>query len=178
MSLQSDILYYLKGRKYKKRRKEKMKTIDWNSVPDSQFEVLPEGEYVGKIIECTETTSRAGDEMWKVRIQVKGTKTSIFTNLVFMEKMLFNIKHLYQAIFGENDMPSQIDSQQLIGKIVGFNTKHTEYNGQKQSNIVLGSWFQPNISDLTDDEVNYPPIKSASEGIANTATAVEEDPFA
>lgn len=155
-----------------------MKTIDWNNVPDSQFEVLPEGEYVGKIIECTETTSRAGDEMWKVRIQVKGTKSSIFTNLVFMEKMLFNIKHLYEAIFGKDNMPAQIDSQQLIGKIVGFNTKHSEYNGQTQSNIVLGSWFEPTTEDLTDDEVNYPPITKAKESIANTATAVEEDPFA
>lgn len=155
-----------------------MKTIDWNNVPDSQFEVLPEGEYVGKIIECEEKTSKAGDEMWKVRIQVKGTKSSVFTNLVFMEKMLFNIKRLYEAIFGEDNMPTQIDSQQLIGKIVGFNTKHSEYNGQKQSNIVLGSWFAPNASDLDDNEENYPTIAKQNSSIANTATAVEEDPFA
>ena len=156
-----------------------MKTINWNDVPDNQFEVLPEGEYVGKIIECTETASKAGDEMWKVKIQVKGGKNLIFTNLVFMDNMLFNIKHLYEAIFGEDNMPSQIDSQQLVGKIVGFNTKHQEYNGRVNSNIVLGSWFQPNISDLEDNETNYPPLKSATSSIANTATTtVEEDPFA
>lgn len=155
-----------------------MKTIDWNNVPDSQFEVLPEGDYVGKIIECTETTSKAGDEMWKVRLQVKGTKSSVFTNLVFMEKMLFNIKKLYEAIFGKDNMPPQIDSQQLMNKIVGFNIKHSEYKGQTQSNVTLGSWFTPVTEDLTDDEVNYPPIKSSTEGIADTAAAVEEDPFA
>lgn len=156
-----------------------MKTIDWNNVPDSQFEVLPEGEYVGKIIECTETASKAGDEMWKLKIQVKGGKNLIFTNLVFMETMLFNVKHLYEAIFGEDNMPSQIDSQQLVNKIVGFNTKHQEYNGRVNSNIVLGSWFQPNASDLDDNEVNYPPLKSTqTSSTANTATAVEEDPFA
>lgn len=156
-----------------------MKTINWNDVPDSQFEVLPEGEYIGKIIGCTETASKAGDEMWKVKIQVKGGKNLIFTNLVFMDNMLFNIKHLYEAIFGEDNMPSQIDSQQLVGKIVGFNTKHQEYNGRVSSNIVLGSWFQPNISDLEDNETNYPPLKSATDSIANTATTtVEEDPFA
>lgn len=156
-----------------------MKTINWNDVPDSQFEVLPEGEYIGKIIECTESVSKGGDEMWKVKIQVKGTKNLIFTNLLFTEQMLFNVKKIYEAIYDEDNLPPQISSQQLVGKIVGFNTKHQEYNGRTNSQVVLASWFQPNASDLEDNEENYPPRStSTASSTASTATEVDEDPFA
>lgn len=156
-----------------------MRTINWKEVPDSQFETLPEGEYIGKIIKVEESASRAGDEMWKVQIQVKGTKNLIFTNLLFTEQMLFNVKKVYEAVFGEDNLPPQISSQQLVNKIVGFNTKRQEYNGRVNSQIVLGSWFQPNTSDLDDNETNYPPRNtSASTTTSSSNPAVdEEDPF-
>lgn len=156
-----------------------MRTINWNEVPDNQFEPLPEGEYIGKIIEIKESASRAGDEMWKIQIQVKGTKNLIFTNLLFTEQMLFNVKKVYEAVFGEDNLPPQISSQQLVNKIVGFNTKHQEYNGRVNSQVVLGSWFQPNISDLDDNEVNYPPRNTSTSTLANSSNPAvdEEDPF-
>lgn len=156
-----------------------MRTINWNEVPDSQFEPLPEGEYIGKIIKVEESASRAGDEMWKVQIQVKGTKNLIFTNLLFTEQMLFNVKKVYEAVFGEDNLPPQISSQQLVNKIVGFNTKHQEYNGRVNSQVVLGSWFQPNASDLDDNEVNYPPRNTSMSTPANSSNPAvdEEDPF-
>ena len=156
-----------------------MKTINWNDVPDNQFEALPEGEYIGKIVECTESVSKSGDEMWKLKIQVKGTKNLVFTNLLFMETVLFNVKKIYAAIFGEDNLPPSISSQQLVNKIVGFNTKHQEYNGRVSSQVVLGSWFMPNASDLEDNETNYPPRNSSSTTTPTAANPAvdEEDPF-
>lgn len=156
-----------------------MKTINWNDVPDNQFEALPEGEYVGKIVECTESASKSGDEMWKLKIQIKGTKNLVFTNLLFMETVLFNVKKIYAAIFGEDNLPSSISSQQLVNKIVGFVTKHQEYNGRTNSQVVLGSWFTPSTEDLEDNETNYPPRQSSSTTAQSSPNlAVEEDdPF-
>lgn len=155
-----------------------MRTINWNDVPDNQFELLPEGDCIGKIVECVESVSKAGDEMWKLRIQAKGTKNLVFTNLLFTEQMLFNVKKIYEAIYGEDNLPPQIASEQLKNKIVGFNIKHQEYNGKTNAQVELGSWFQPNASDLEDNEVNYPPRKTNTTAVATANPAVdEEDPF-
>lgn len=163
-----------------------MRTINWNDVPDNQFELLPEGDCIGKIIKVKESVSSNGDEMWKMQIQAKGTKQLVFTNLLFTEQMLFNVKKVYEAVFGEDNLPPQISSQQLVNKIVGFNTKHQEYNGRVSSQVVLGSWFMPNASDLEDNETNYPPrwalaydknSSSATTPIATNPAVDEEDPF-
>lgn len=154
-----------------------MKTINWKDVPDSQFELLPEGDYIGKIVECTESASKAGDEMWKLKIQAKGTKKLVFTNLLFIEQMLFNVKKVYEAIYGEDNLPPQISSEQLKNKIVGFTVKHQEHNGRTSAQVVLGSWFRPNISDLEDNEVNYPPRNSNTTAATTNPAVDEEDPF-
>lgn len=163
----------------KRKGETKMRTINWNDVPDNQFELLPEGDCIGKIIKVEESVSRNGDEMWKMQIQAKGTKQLVFTNLLFIEQMLFNVKKIYEAIYGEDNLPPQISSQQLKDKIVGFVIKHQEYNGKTSAQVVLGSWFQPNASDLDDNEVNYPPRSiSTSTLMSSSNPAVdEEDPF-
>lgn len=78
-----------------------MPVIYPSSIPDPEYMLLPEGEYSVKVGEVEETTTRMGDVMWKVMFRVTAGEflhNKVFTNLVFTEKALGNIKVFCKAI--------------------------------------------------------------------------------
>lgn len=121
--------------------------IDWNSVEDAEaqeFSPIPEGEYVVTIESVTEKETKKGDDMWSLKLNIeegdfKGRK--VFTNLVFNEKGLSNVKKLYSCIFGTK-LPKTCEPSDVEGEKVVVDVVITEYEGKKQNNIPFAG-FKP-----------------------------------
>ena len=119
-----------------------MPRIDWNSVSDEQFTLVPEGNYEFTIsnVEVTETSKK--DEMWKLRLTIANGEykgKTILTQLVFNDGGYGNIKKLYSAIFGSK-LPKNCETSDILDESVTADVVHTEYNGKTYANIAYASY--------------------------------------
>lgn len=100
-----------------------MPKVNFPEVPDVQnFSPLPEGKYLCKLIEITESTTQYDDEMWKLRFKViegqyKGR--IILDNLVFSEAALKRVKLICSRL--------GLDTTQEIDVTPGMLLKHKCY---------------------------------------------------
>ena len=79
-----------------------MPKIDFTKVDDAQdFSPLPEGVYRCRIAKVEETTTQAGDEMWRLRFEVSQGPFEgrfVFDNAVFNEVGLRRVKLLCSCL--------------------------------------------------------------------------------
>ena len=121
-----------------------MPRIDWNSVSDEQFTLVPEGTYEFTIsnVEVTETSKK--DEMWKLRLTIANGEykgKTVLTQLVFNDGGYGNIKKLYSAIFGSK-LPKNCETSDILDENVTADVVHTEYNGKTYANIAYASYCE------------------------------------
>ena len=114
-----------------------MPKINWNSVSDDQFTLIPEGNYEAQITSVTESETQKGDEMWKLKFTIttgdyKGK--TVLTQLVFNDGGYGNIKKLYSAIFGSK-LPKNCETSDLLDEKVNIIVEHREYNGKTYASI-------------------------------------------
>lgn len=111
-------------------------SIKWNYDVEKVMGVLPVGEYRIRFEEVTETKSKNGNDMLKIKFSVSGKNNYLFHNLVFMpdrpEITNSNLHAIYSS-FGIKD--GDLNLQNWIGKVGACKIKHEEYNGEMQAKI-------------------------------------------
>ena len=131
-----------------------MPHIDWNSVEDREFELIPEGTYTVKIETVDVKNTAKGDEMWVLKMNIEEgnfKNRKLLTNLVFNDGGYGNIKKLYSALFGTK-LPANCETTDIIGEVVSVDVNHNEYNGKTYANVVYAS-FKSAASSKSEEEI-------------------------
>lgn len=119
-----------------------MPKIDWKSVSDEQFVLIPEGDYNVTISAVTEAKTKNEDDMWKLKLTIEDGEykgKTILTQLVFNDGGYGNIKKLYSAIFGTK-LPKNCETTDILDESVIVTVVHTEYNGKTYANIAYAGY--------------------------------------
>lgn len=112
-----------------------MLTLDFTSVPSR--EALAEGVYELQIVEVEETTSSTGNPMLKMTYDVLGVEGNrkLFDNFVLIDKCLWKIKELFDAIGLDTSQICEIEPSELIGYTVKAKVVQEEYEGETRNRV-------------------------------------------
>lgn len=79
-----------------------MPKVNWDDVKEGQkYPPVPEGTYKAKVVNVEEVTTKKGDPMWKVRLEiVEGPQAGqlLFDNIVWSEAALSRAKMIYSRL--------------------------------------------------------------------------------
>lgn len=106
-----------------------MLNLDFSSVPSR--EPLEEGVYHLRIAKVEETTSSTGNPMLKVEYDVMDVDGSrkLWDNYVLIDKCLWKVKELFDAIGVDTSELVEMDVTELIGMEVNGKVIQETYNG-------------------------------------------------
>ena len=106
-----------------------MLNLDFSSVPSR--EPLEEGVYHLRIAKIEETTSSTGNPMLKVEYDVMDVDGSrkLWDNYVLIDKCLWKIKELFDAIGVDTSELVEMDVTELVGMEVNGKVIQETYNG-------------------------------------------------
>lgn len=119
-----------------------MPKIDWKSVSDEQFVLIPEGDYNVTISSVEESKTQKGDEMWKLKLTIDDGEykgKTILTQLVFNDGGYGNIKKLYSSIFGTK-LPKNCETADILDESVIATVVHSDYNGKTYANVAYAGY--------------------------------------
>ena len=106
-----------------------MLNLDCSSVPSR--EPLEEGVYHLRIAKVEETTSSTGNPMLKVEydvVDVDGNR-KMWDNYVLIDKCLWKVKELFDAIGVDTSELVEMDVTELVGMEVNAKVIQETYNG-------------------------------------------------
>lgn len=106
-----------------------MLNLDFSSVPSR--EPLDEGVYHLQIAKVEETTSSTGNPMLKVEydvLEVEG-KRKLWDNYVLIDKALWKVKELFDALGIDTSALVEMDVSELVGMEVNAKVIQEAYNG-------------------------------------------------
>ena len=73
-----------------------MPRVDFGSTHDiNDYSPIPDGEYLVRVVDVETDSTRSGDEMWKLRLQVEGGEHAgrlLFDNMIFSPKAMPRVK--------------------------------------------------------------------------------------
>lgn len=106
-----------------------MLNLDFSSVPSR--EPLDEGVYDLTIAKIEETTSSTGNPMLKFEYDVNGVegKRKLWDNYVLIDKCLWKVKELFDALGIDTSELVEIDVSELLGMQVKAKVVQETYNG-------------------------------------------------
>lgn len=106
-----------------------MLNLDFSSVPSR--EPLEEGVYHLRIANVEETTSSTGNPMLKVEYDVMDVdgNRKLWDNYVLIDKCLWKVKELFDAIGVDTSELVEMDVTELIGMEVNGKVIQETYNG-------------------------------------------------
>lgn len=106
-----------------------MLNLDFSSVPSR--EPLEEGVYHLRIAKVEETISSTGNPMLKVEYDVMDVDGSrkLWDNYVLIDKCLWKIKELFDAIGVDTSELVEMDVTELVGMEVNGKVIQETYNG-------------------------------------------------
>jgi hypothetical protein len=106
-----------------------MLNLDFSSVPSR--EPLDEGVYDLTIAKIEETTSSTGNPMLKVEYDVNGVKgkRKLWDNYVLIDKCLWKVKELFDALGVDTSELVEMDVSELLGMQVKAKVVQETYNG-------------------------------------------------
>jgi len=145
-----------------------MPKVDFDQVPDStDFNPIPEGDYLCTIDSVEKSETRHGDEMWKIRLAVLDGEHKgrfIFDNLPFSARGLPRVKAFCAAIgvdiSGTVELtPTFVENRTCIVS-VEIEDYIDRHGNAKQSNSVLFD--------------GYSPVNGQAPGLAVTGDVVAE----
>ena len=104
---------------------------------NSEFQVIPEGEYRIRIKSADKAVSKSGNDMLKLAFEVSGYNSQIFHYIVFMpDRPEITNRMLTQFFDSFKDIPEgEFDTNKWIGKVGACKVKHEEYNGKQSAKI-------------------------------------------
>lgn len=106
-----------------------MLNLDFSSVPSR--EPLEEGVYHLQIAKVEETTSSTKNPMLKVEydvLDVEGRR-KLWDNFVLIDKALWKLKELFEALGIDTAEIVEMDVQELVGMEINAKVVQDEYNG-------------------------------------------------
>lgn len=112
--------------------------VNWGYNPNDveEFALVPAGDHRVRIAEAEETTSRSGNDMIKLTLDVSGSSSKLFYYLVFMPDNTTmtntNLKRLWDS-FGID--VGNLNSASWVGKVGAARIKHEDYNGEAQARV-------------------------------------------
>ena len=106
-----------------------MLNLDFSSVPSR--EPLEEGVYHLRIAKVEETTSSTGNPMLKVEYDVMDVEGNrkLWDNYVLIDKCLWKVKELFDAIGVDTSELVEMDVTELVGMEVNAKVIQETYNG-------------------------------------------------
>lgn len=106
-----------------------MLNLDFSSVPSR--EPLDEGVYHLRIAKVEETTSSTGNPMLKVEYDVMDVDggRKLWDNYVLIDKCLWKVKELFDAIGVDTSELVEMDVTELVGLEVNAKVIQETYNG-------------------------------------------------
>lgn len=106
-----------------------MLNLDFSSVPSR--EPLAEGVYTLRIAKVEETTSSTNNPMLKVEYDVLGVEGNrkLWDNFVLIDKALWKLKELFDALGIDTSSIVEMDVQELVGLEVQAKVVQDTYNG-------------------------------------------------
>ncbi len=127
------------------------------------------GDYLVTVVEATETFSKAGDEMIKLKLEVEGHRVHLFDYLVATESSFWKIDTFRKAI-GERVVEGQeveMNASDLEGRQGYARLKVEEYQGKQNNKVDI--W-------LTDGKPAAAPSQPQS-AAAPKQEEVSDEPF-
>lgn len=115
--------------------KENMLNLDFSSVPSR--EPLEEGVYRLQIAKVEETTSSTGNPMLKVEYDVLGVEGNrkVWDNYVLIDKCLWKVKELFDALGVDTSALVEMDVQELVGMEVNAKIVQEPYQETIQNRV-------------------------------------------
>jgi hypothetical protein len=112
-----------------------MINIDFSSVPTR--EALPEGIYQLQIAAVEETVSSTGNPMLKVTYDVLGVdgNRKLWDNYVLIEKSLWKLKELFDALGLDTADIVELDVAELVGLQLQGKVIQEDYQGSTVNRI-------------------------------------------
>lgn len=106
-----------------------MLNLDFSSVPSR--EPLDEGVFHLRIAKVEETTSSTGNPMLKVEYDVMDVEGNrkLWDNYVLIDKCLWKVKELFDAIGVDTSELVEMDVTELVGMEVNAKVIQETYNG-------------------------------------------------
>ncbi|MCP4573815.1 MAG: DUF669 domain-containing protein [bacterium] len=112
-----------------------MPRINFDQVNDvDEYSPIPDGEHVVRVVDIESDTTRAGDEMWKLRLQVDGGEHDgrlIFDNLVFSTKAMSRVKLICSSFGLDVSGAVDLDPTMLLEKRALVTTYQEEYEDDR-----------------------------------------------
>ena len=128
---------------------------------ETQFEVLPEGQYRIRIRSAEKTQSQNGRDMLALQFDVSGSNSILFHYIVFMQdRPEITNRMLTQFFDSFKDIPEgDLNTDNWIGKVGACKVKHDEYNGNKTAKVSyfikaekqgdVPPWKEPSLNNET-----------------------------
>lgn len=112
-----------------------MLNLDFSNVPSR--EPLVEGLYPVRIAKVEEKTSSSGNPMLAVEYDVLGVdgNRKLFDNYVLIDKCIWKIKELFDAVGLDTSSVVSFDPQELVGAEVLAKVIQEEYNGDTVNRV-------------------------------------------
>lgn len=112
-----------------------MLNLDFSSVPSR--EPLDEGVYRLQIAKVEETTSSTGNPMLKVEYDVLGVdgNRKVWDNYVLIDKCLWKVKELFDALGIDTSALVEMDVQELVGMEVNAKIVQEPYQETIQNRV-------------------------------------------
>lgn len=121
---------------------------------------IPEGDYLGKIIEAElKTSERSGSRYFSWKFQVADGKfkgKTLYMTTSLKPEALWNLRNLIHAALGKNVAGKQVDfdPEKLYGKLVGMSVEDNEYtkDGTTRVTSQVASVFPKEELEKSDDD--------------------------
>lgn len=138
--------------------------INFGGVKDATDirELLPEGDYLCRVKKVEESSTRDGDDMWKVQLSVaQGDHVNriIFDNIVFSEAGLPRAKLILRRMQFDVSGEVEIFPKDLIDRYVMVTVEHKPNNkGKLRAEVPFAGYQAVDVEVQEDDEDEKPPF--------------------
>lgn len=132
--------------------------VNWNynasDYEEKSFKPIPIGDHRVRIADAVEKTSRSGNEMVELTLEVSGYSGKLWYYLVFLADNVKMTNKKIGSIFDSFGIQQgNMDIKTWIGKVGAARVAHEEYNGENQPKIKyfisksrqdsLPAWVEP-----------------------------------
>lgn len=133
--------------------------MDWNyKAEESTFEAIPEGRYRAAIEDVEKTTSKAGNDMLKIKLLVSGTNNRrIWYHIVFLPDRPEITNKMLTAFFDSFGIDrGDFNLTGYVGKVGGIQVRHdddgranVQYCLSQSQQRSLPAWDGETVAPLT-----------------------------
>ena len=114
--------------------------INWNFNADdykeNSFAPIPVGDHRVRIRDAEETTSKNGNDMIKLTLDVSGYSSTLWFYLVFLPDNPKLVNQRLGQIFSSFGItPGDMETSHWVGKVGACRVKHEKYNGEDQAKV-------------------------------------------